>query len=72
MTDVDEAILLLLTRRQRETLKHMTSLGYSKLGAVRRLISLGIMAVEYRDGYSSGLCQPLSEVKVTTSYARAP
>lgn len=42
----EEAIDLLLTRPQKVAVNKMTKLGYSRLAAVRRLLKLGILALE--------------------------
>jgi hypothetical protein len=41
--DVEQLISELLTRPQRAEIKRMTLCGYSKIGAIRRLLRLGIL-----------------------------
>ncbi len=49
MSSEDEAIEILLTRPQKVAVTSMTRLGYSRKAAVRRLIRLGMLALQVDD-----------------------
>jgi hypothetical protein len=59
-------MLVLLSRSQMETVAEMTRCGYTKLAAVRRLISLGQMAYDSQEQMSLRF-RPLSKLVVTLS-----
>jgi hypothetical protein len=57
--DIDDVISNLLTRPQRKEVKAMTSCGFSRVEAVRKLLQLGVLVRQHTD-LETDLCHGTS------------
>jgi hypothetical protein len=62
--EIDAAMRVLLTHDQLDCISDMTAVGYSKLQAVRRLVSLGQKAYQGAEYFGNF---PLSDIAVTVT-----